>query len=83
MANQFVGWIKGAFEANNAGASARKLSAFVIIVMVVITHIKWFKSDRWEYLTIVLGLDYTFVLVCLGLATWQYMKEKKPDEKPE
>lgn len=81
MANQFVSWIKGAFEANNAGASARKLSAFVIIVMVVITHIKWFKSEHWEYLTVVLGLDFTFVLVCLGLATWQYMKSK--DEKPE
>lgn len=71
-----IGWIKGAFEANNTGASARKLSAFVIIVMVIITHIKWFKSEHWEYLTIVLGLDYTFILVCLGLATWQALKSK-------
>lgn len=73
---KLIDWIKGAFEANNSGASARKLSAFVIILMVVITHIKWFKSSQWEYLTIVLGLDYTFILVCLGLATWQAMKTK-------
>ena len=76
----FINWLKGSFESNNKGASARKLCAFVIIVMVVITHIKWFNSDRWEYLTIVLGLDFTFVLVCLGLATWQYMKK---DETPQ
>lgn len=73
----FFNWIKGSFEANNTGASARKLSAFAVVALVVVTHIKWFKSDRWEYLTIVLGLDYTFILVCLGLATWQAMK--KPD----
>lgn len=75
-------WLSGAFEAQNKGASARKLSAFVIIIMVVITHIKWFKSEHWEYLTIVLGLDFTFILVCLGLATWQAVKQT-PHEKPE
>lgn len=80
MANKFVGWIKGAFEANNTGASARKLSAFVIVVLVVITHIKWYKSDHWEYLPTVLGLDFTFILVCFGLATWQIMKQENKTE---
>lgn len=78
MADKFIDWIKGAFEANNKGASARKFSAFVVVVMVVITHIKWFKSEHWEYLSIVLGLDFTFILCCLGLATWQYMKKDEP-----
>ena len=77
----FSKWFRGAFEVNTTGASARKFSAFVVVVMVVITHIKWFKSDHWEYLSIVLGLDFTFVLCCLGLATWQYMK--KDESKPE
>lgn len=78
---KLIEWVKGAFEARNTGASARKLSAFVIILMVVITHVKWFRSDRWEYLTLVLGLDFTFILVCLGLATWQAVKQN--NEKSE
>lgn len=80
---KLITWLKGAFEAHSLGASARKLSAFIIIVMVVISHIKWFKSDHWEYLTVVLGLDYTFILVCLGLATWQYLKESKDKSKDD
>jgi xanthine/uracil permease len=76
-----INWIRGAFEANNSGASARKLSAFAVIVLVVVTHVKWFKSDRWEYLSIVLGMDYTFILVCLGLATWQLIKENKDKDE--
>lgn len=78
---KFLSWFKGSFEINSTGASARKMCAFAITMMVVITHIKWFKSEHWEYLSIVLGMDFTFILVCLGLATWQYMK--KPEEKDE
>ena len=68
----------GSFDTVTKNAfSARKLSAFAIITMVIFTHIKWFKSDHWEYLSVVLGFDYTFILVCLGLATWQYLKQDK------
>lgn len=64
------------FKTGKSGYSARKLAAFTIITMVVILHIKWFRSDRWEYIGEVLGMDFTFILVCLGLATWQSVKEK-------
>ena len=66
-------------KTDKEGYSARKLSALVIIIMVIILHVKWFRSDKWEYISEVLFLDYTFVLVCLGLATWQAIKEKKND----
>ena len=66
----------GALDSTSGGYSARKLSAFIMIVMVIILHIKWFRSDRWEYIGEVLGFDLTFILVCLGLATWQIIKEK-------
>ena len=70
----------GSFDTVSKHAfSARKLSAFAAMVMVIITHIKWFNSDRWEFLSVVLGVDYTFILVCLGLTTWQYLKEKKDE----
>lgn len=64
------------FKTGKEGFSARKLSAFVILVMTVILHIKWFRSDRWEYIGEVLGFDFMFILCCLGLATWQSIKEK-------
>jgi hypothetical protein len=66
--------ILGSLDNKDSGFSARKVSAFAVIVMVVILHVKWFKSDKWEYLAEVLFLDYSFVLV---LATWQNIKTKQ------
>lgn len=67
--------ILGSFKTGKEGFSARKLAAFTVIALVIITHVKWFNSDKWEYLSQVLGLDFLFILVCLGLATWQAVKE--------
>ena len=63
------------------GFSARKLSAFVIIIMVVICHIKWFKSDHWEYLDGVLALDFGFISVCLGMTTYESIKKNATEPK--
>jgi len=68
--------VLGSLDTTTKPFSARKLCAVVAMIMIVVTHIKWFKSDNWEYLPVVLGFDFTFVLVCLGLATWQYMNKK-------
>lgn len=57
--------------------SARKWAAFTIIIMVVVLHIKWFKSTQWQYIVYVLGLDFLFILICLGLATVQNIIEFK------
>jgi len=59
----------------NNGFSARKLAALTVMVLVVCLHVKWFRSDRWEYIGEVLGFDLSFILVCLGLTTWQNIKE--------
>lgn len=75
--------ILNSFKTNSDGYSARKISAFVIIVMVICLHIKWFRSDRWEYIGEVLGFDFMFILCCLGLATWQSVKEKSLDNGSE
>ena len=70
--------ILGSLDNSDNGAfSARKLSALVVIIMVVILHVKWFRSSQWQYLAEVLFLDYSFILVCLGLATWQQITNKK------
>lgn len=67
--------ILNSLSTNNKGWSARKLSALIIILLVIATHVKWFNSDKWEYLGEVLAFDFTFVLACLGLTTWQAVKE--------
>jgi len=67
--------ILASLKTDKFGFSARKLSALVVIMLVVITHIKWFNSDKWEYLGEVLAFDFTFILACLGLTTWQSVKE--------
>lgn len=68
-------------KTDKEGFSARKLSALVIMIMVVCLHVKWFRSDRWEYIGEVLGFDFMFILCCLGLATWQSVKEKSLDSE--
>lgn len=73
--------ILGSFKTDKQGFSARKLAAFTVIVLVIITHVKWFRSDRWEYLGEVLGFDFLFILTCLGLATWQSVKESNKTEQ--
>ena len=73
--------ILNSFKTNAEGYSARKISAFIIMIMVVCLHIKWFRSDRWEYIGEVLGFDFMFILCCLGLATWQSVKEKALDSE--
>ncbi len=73
--------ILGSFSTDKKGYSARKLAAFTVIVLVIITHVKWYRSDRWEYLGEVLGFDFLFILTCLGLATWQSVKESGAKDK--
>ena len=67
--------ILNSFKTGKDGFSSRKLAAFTVIVLVIITHVKWFNSDKWEYLGEVLGFDFLFILTCLGLDTWQSVKE--------
>lgn len=69
--------ILGALDTHTKGFSARKLSAFVIICCVIVLHVKWFKSDRWEFLGEVLALDFGFVSVCLGMTTYESIKKKE------
>lgn len=72
---ELINKILSGLDTHTKGFSARKMSAFVVVIMVIITHAKWFKSDHWEYLGEVLMLDFSFIAVCLGLTTWQYIKK--------
>jgi hypothetical protein len=76
---EFINKIISALDTNTKGFSARKLSAFIIVIMVVILHVKWFASDRWEFLGEVLALDFGFISVCLGMTTYESIKKKEPN----
>jgi hypothetical protein len=43
--------------------------------MVVVLHIKWFQSDKWEYVGEILALDFAFVSVALGMTTYEAIKK--------
>lgn len=63
------------FKTHAGGYSARKLSAFIVIIMVISLHIKWFQSDKWEYVGEILALDFAFVSVALGMTTYEAIKK--------
>jgi hypothetical protein len=75
---EFINKLIGALDTHTKTAfSARKLSAFVVVILIIITHAKWFKSDHWEHLDSVLALDYGFISLCLGMTTYEAIKNKK------
>lgn len=75
---EFIANSLASLDTHNKGFSARKLAAFTIITMIIIAHVKWFKSDKWEYLAEVLALDFGFIALCLGMTTYEAIKKNSP-----
>ena len=63
-----------ALDTHSVGFSARKLSAFVIIVCCIAAHVKWMALGDFSQLTTVLTIDYGFIGLCLGMTTYQAIK---------
>jgi hypothetical protein len=69
------------------GYSARKLSAFAIMICVIAAHVAWLKKAFLEsdfgLLAEVLMIDYGMISVLLGLTTYENIKNKKsPASEP-
>ena len=60
------------------GFSARKLSAFALMVCVAFVHFKWVNHDN---VAEVLIIDLCGVLILLGLVTAQNVLDYKNSEK--
>lgn len=74
------------FNTHEKGYSSRKLTAFVIIVLVVIVHIKWITLGNLTQLEMVLTIDYSFIAALFGMTTYQSLqsrKKDKPDDKSD
>jgi hypothetical protein len=73
--------ILNSFNTNKSGYSSRKLTAFIIVLMVVITHIKWLTLGNLTQLEMVLTIDYSFIAALFGMTTYQALKSSKNKEE--
>ena len=65
------------FNGDAEGYSSRKLTAFVIIICVVATHIKWLTLGNLSQMEMVLTIDYGFIAALFGMTTYSSLKTKK------
>jgi len=69
-----ISYIQSSFDTHSQGASARKLTAFWIVMLITFLHISYFRyqakqEGNYEYLPTILVIDFCFVAVALGLTT--------------
>lgn len=83
-------YLRGSFDTKSEnGASARKLTAFIITTMVVLLHLWYFRyqykspNSNFELLTEILIIDYSFISLLLGLTTIQELIKLKNGNKNE
>ena len=73
------------FNTKREGYSSRKLTAFVIVLLVIIIHIKWLMLGNLTQLEMVLSIDYAFIAALFGMTTYHSLKSNggKGDKKEE
>ena len=71
---ELINKILSGLDTHSTGFSARKMSAFVIVVCVIAAHIKWMALGNLTDLGTVLTIDYTFISALLGLTTYEAIK---------
>lgn len=71
---QFLKDLMDSFKTNKGGFSSRKLTAFVIVTLVVAIHIKWLTLGNLSQLETVLTIDYAFISALFGMTTFQTLK---------
>lgn len=83
--NKFFDKLQASFDNGKIGFSSKKLSAFAVMLCVLVAHIAWlknaFQTNNFTLLAEILIIDYGAVSVFLGLTTYEKIKKTK-DEKP-
>lgn len=72
--NEILENVLKSFNTKREGYSSRKLTAFVITLLVIIVHIKWLTLGNLSELTNVLMIDYSFIAALFGLTTYHSLK---------
>lgn len=82
--------LQSAFDTHSKGFSARKLTAFTIVLCVFVGHIAWIKSafmkEDFSLFDSILVIDYAFIGSLLGMTTYENIKKNKDgnsDEQPK
>jgi len=80
----FINKLMKSFGVHDDGFSARKMTAFIVVLLIVYTHYKWLKScysnNDFGLLPQVLMIDFTALLTLLGLTTWEKIKTMQSDK---
>jgi hypothetical protein len=82
----FIEKLTASLDNHNKGYSARKLSSFVIITLIVAAHLSWLNGalleNDFSLLSEVLIIDYGFIAALLGMTTYQGVKKDKKEDEP-
>ena len=71
---QFLKWIAASFNVSDQGSSAKKLTAFAFMVLVVYLHVRYVDHDNAIEFLIV---DSSAVMTALGVATFDKIQSRK------
>lgn len=66
------------FNGGKKGASAKKLTSFVIVICIVVLHIEYLRFFDIHYLLEVLAADMAFVLTLFGIGTVEKVRNVAP-----
>lgn len=77
MVKDFIKKIIYSLDNTKQGFSARKLTAFVIVICVLAAHVKWISLGDFKQLEMVLTIDYGFLSVLFGLTTYTNLKSNE------
>jgi hypothetical protein len=77
--------ILASFDNGKIGFSSKKLSAFAVMLCVLVAHGAWlknaFQSNNFNLLAEILIIDYGAISVFLGLTTYEKIKKNGNDDK--
>lgn len=69
------------FDSEPKGFSSKKLTAFVMTLMVVIVHVKWLLLGNLTNIENVLIIDFSFISALMGISTYQSIKQSPATTK--
>lgn len=76
---QVLRYLQGSLDNFTMGASAKKLTALLLSLLVVYIHLRFCSPDNAEHF---LDADLIAITALLGVSTIEKMKTKKPTNTP-
>ena len=71
------------FKGDDEGYSFKKITAAILIVMIIGIHGKWAYLGDLDDLEAILIIDYSFISSLLGMATYQNLQKYKGSSNGE